>query len=74
MLVSILNADGPPDVEPLPMCRLLQSMNSGNVLHEVRRLRIIRSMERAGCRARHADGCGFDGRYSCPCFKERPIG
>ena len=74
MLVSTPNTGGAPGDEPLGMCRLLQSLNSGTVLHEVRRLQIIGKMERAGCRVRHVDGCGFDGRCSCPYFEEGPAG
>lgn len=68
-LVSIPNIGDPPGVESLPMCRLLKSLNAGNILHEVRRLQMLSSMERAGYLSRHSDGCGFMIGTHCPYFK-----
>jgi hypothetical protein len=60
-----------PDAEPLPMCRLLQLLSTGDLHGEIRRLRLIGEMERAGYHARHADGCGFDDPVQCPVYAKK---
>jgi coenzyme F420-reducing hydrogenase beta subunit len=68
-VASMSDVQGRPGSESLPMCRLLQSMNTGTVLHEVRRLQVLSRMERAGYLSTHSDGCGFTGATHCPYFK-----